>query len=51
MKCQKCGFENPKEMKFCGKCGAKISESPTEKADIYIPKLESMQDKLYIPEP
>jgi class 3 adenylate cyclase/ribosomal protein L40E len=24
MKCPKCQFENPKEMQFCGKCGAKL---------------------------
>jgi len=24
MKCTKCQFENPKEMQFCGKCGAKL---------------------------
>jgi len=24
MKCQKCQFENPKEMQFCGKCGAEL---------------------------
>ena len=24
MKCPKCHFENPSEMKFCGKCGAKF---------------------------
>jgi len=25
MKCPKCQFENPKEMQFCGKCGAKLA--------------------------
>ena len=24
MKCPKCQFENPEEMLFCGKCGAKL---------------------------
>ena len=24
MKCPKCQFENPDEMKFCGECGSKL---------------------------
>jgi len=24
MKCRKCGFDNPKDMKFCGQCGSKL---------------------------
>jgi len=24
MKCQKCQFENPESVKFCGECGAKL---------------------------
>lgn len=24
MKCPKCQFENPEQMQFCGKCGAKL---------------------------
>ena len=26
--CPKCGFENPIPVKFCGECGAKITERP-----------------------
>jgi len=26
MKCPKCQFENPEEMQFCGKCGAKLEQ-------------------------
>jgi len=29
IKCVKCDFENPANMKFCGNCGAKLSVTPT----------------------
>ena len=25
VKCSRCGFDNPPEMKFCGNCGAKLT--------------------------
>jgi len=28
--CPKCGFNNPEDNKFCGECGAPLSESPKE---------------------
>jgi len=46
--CPECGFINPPGFQFCGKCGAKLAEAT---ASVNIPKLEDMQDKLYIPEP
>jgi len=46
-KCSTCGTINDQEDKFCGECGAKLKEAP----ESVIPKLEDMQDKLYIPEP
>jgi class 3 adenylate cyclase/tetratricopeptide (TPR) repeat protein len=49
MPCPKCGSVNPPEFQFCGKCGTKIAEDLI--AEIKLPKLEDMQDKLYIPEP
>jgi len=45
--CSKCGFKNDPDDEFCGECGAKLTESTI----LSIPKLEDMQDKLYIPEP
>jgi hypothetical protein len=27
--CPKCGFENPLPVKFCGECGAKITDRPS----------------------
>lgn len=30
MKCEFCGHENEKGVKFCGKCGAQIPEKPTD---------------------
>jgi len=36
MKCQKCQFENPDGMKFCGDCGAKI-EKPCPKCNFSNP--------------
>ena len=35
MKCSKCGFDNPPELSYCGKCGTQVSSSedislPTE---------------------
>jgi class 3 adenylate cyclase/regulation of enolase protein 1 (concanavalin A-like superfamily)/energy-coupling factor transporter ATP-binding protein EcfA2 len=49
--CPECGAEVGPNARFCGECGAKLSEPSTGKAEISIPKLESMQDKIYIPEP
>ncbi len=47
-KCPKCGFDNEADEQFCGECGTKFgSESPGKN----IPRLEDMQDRLYIPEP
>ncbi|MCX5748629.1 MAG: AAA family ATPase [Candidatus Saganbacteria bacterium] len=46
-KCPNCGAEYPEEAAFCMKCGKKLKEAP----ESAIPKLEDMQDKLYIPEP
>jgi predicted ATPase/class 3 adenylate cyclase len=48
--CPECGFINPPGFQFCGKCGAKLTEV-TALTPVSIPKLEDMQDKLYIPEP
>ncbi|MEM2569957.1 MAG: zinc ribbon domain-containing protein [Candidatus Bathyarchaeia archaeon] len=31
IKCVKCGFENPAEMKFCGNCGAKLTVAEAQK--------------------
>ena len=30
MKCEKCGYENPEHVVYCGKCGGSISERSTE---------------------
>ena len=42
--CPKCGYENEADELFCGECGTKITDTPA-------PKLEDMQDSIYIPEP
>ena len=30
MKCEKCGAENPEHVAYCGKCGERVGEWPTE---------------------
>ena len=61
-KCPRCGADYPEEAVFCMKCGTKLVEeavpTPTEVAVPTMgaqpsrpPKLENMQDRLYIPEP
>ena len=47
--CPKCGAKLPPGAMFCDECGAKVGE--VDSIQSAIPKLEDMQDKLYIPEP
>jgi adenylate cyclase len=52
--CPECAFANPPEFQFCGRCGAKLdvgARRPVPVQDRTVPKLEDMQDRLYIPEP
>jgi len=59
--CSKCGAKLPPEAKFCMECGTKVVEAvphredgvPVEPSAIYaaVPRLEDMQDRLYIPGP
>ena len=59
--CSKCGAKLPPEAKFCMECGTKVvqavphreGEAPVEPSAIYaaVPRLEDMQDRLYIPGP
>jgi len=30
MKCLRCGFDNPSQMRYCGDCGAPMVIAPTE---------------------
>ena len=46
-RCPNCGAEYPEEALFCMKCGTKLKDE----SEVNIPKLEDMQDRLYIPEP
>jgi len=48
--CSKCGAKLPPGAIFCDECGAKVGESNSLSPQSAIPKLEDMQDKLYIPE-
>jgi len=45
--CSQCGTKLPPEAKFCLQCGTKVGAA----APVTVPKLEDMQDRLYIPEP
>ena len=45
--CSTCGTKLPPEARFCPQCGAKVGEA----APVTVPKLEDMQNRLYIPEP
>ena len=47
--CPKCGAKLPPGAMFCDECGAKVGE--VDSIQSVIPKLEDMQEKLYIPEP
>lgn len=50
-RCPKCGTQLPPEAKFCMACGAKLSEGSLAVAPAPPPRLEDIQDRLYIPEP
>ena len=47
--CPECGFSNEPDDAFCGGCGAKLTDTPS--TETAIPRLEDVQDRLYIPEP
>jgi len=52
--CPKCGFRNDPDDAFCGGCGAKLdvgARHAVSVKDETVPKLEDMQDRLFIPEP
>ena len=36
MKCPSCGVENPEGQRFCGECGASMSEPPLRRAGVLI---------------
>jgi adenylate cyclase len=47
--CPRCGFENESDERFCGGCGHQFGTAISPQ--ITVPRLEDMQDRLYIPEP
>ena len=49
--CPNCG--NPVEPgdSFCMECGAKLDRAASVPTEAAVPRLEDMQDRLYIPEP
>ena len=49
--CPKCQHHNEPDALFCDECGAKLTETPSTPIEVAVPKLEDMQDRIYIPEP
>ena len=49
--CPNCGAAVSSQDKFCMECGTRIAQDETSLSGTAVPKLEHMQDRLYIPEP
>jgi class 3 adenylate cyclase/tetratricopeptide (TPR) repeat protein len=50
MKCQRCGFESPAEMHFCGKCGCQLTASPDLSSQTHLLEEKLARIQRYLPE-
>ena len=49
--CPQCGRSLPAEARFCMACGGKVTQPDARAPGAVPPRLEDMQERLYIPEP
>ncbi len=49
--CPRCGLSLPTDARFCMACGANVARPDAPVPGLVPPKLEDMQERLYIPEP
>ena len=50
MKCQRCGFESPAEMHFCGKCGYELTASSDLSSQVHPLEEKLARIQRYLPE-
>jgi hypothetical protein len=49
MKCQRCGFESPAEMHFCGKCGYELTASSDLSSQVHPLEEKLARIQRYLP--